>query len=82
MAGSMATTDHPARDNRSAQLADRVARAFRRISWQRIELDPDGHGRGVVFGHRHRRASTLTIPLATARELQRRGVRTIVHRER
>lgn len=78
----MATTDHPARHDGTATLADRVLRAFRRVDWQRIDLGPDGRGHGIVVGHRHRRLATVTIPLATARELQRRGVCTIVHRER
>ena len=78
----MAMINHPARHDGTATLADRVLRAFRRVDWQRIEIDPDGHGHGVVVGHRHRRLATVTVPLDTARELQRRGVRTIVHRER
>jgi hypothetical protein len=78
----MAITDHPARHHPAPSPADGVERAFRRIAWQRIELAPDGTGRGVVVGTAHRRSTTVTVSLDTALELRRRGVKTVVHRER
>ena len=42
-------------------------RAFRRVAWQRIELDAGGRGRGVVVGNRHRLESDLVVDLDTAR---------------
>lgn len=77
----MATTDHPARHAPASNPADQVVRAFRRIAWQRIELDGHGGGRGVVVGTGHRRATSLVVSLRTALELRRRGVHTVVHRE-
>jgi len=76
----MAATDHPTRQHTPADHADAVARCFRRIAWQRIELRAGGGGRGLVTGLRHRLPSTLEVPLDTAIELRRRGVRTVVHR--
>jgi hypothetical protein len=76
----MAAIDHPSRQHGPAAQAARVIRTFRRISWQRIELDAKGHGRGVVTGLRHRLPSTIEVSLETAFELRRRGVRTVVHR--
>jgi hypothetical protein len=78
----MAITDHPARHDLAPNPADEVQRAFRRIAWQRIELFADGSGRGVVVGTGHRRSTSLSVSLDTALELRRRGVKTIVHRER
>ena len=78
----MAITDHPARHDLAPSPADEVERAFRRISWQRIELAADGTGRGIVVGTGHRRSTSVTVSLDTAIELCRRGVRTVVHRER
>jgi hypothetical protein len=78
----MAITDHPARHDPAPSPADEVERAFRRIAWQRIELAADGTGRGVVVGTGHRRSTSVTVSLDTALELRRRGVRTLVHRER
>jgi hypothetical protein len=78
----MAITDHSARHDLAPHPADDVVRAFRRISWQRIELAADGTGRGVVVGTGHRRSTSLIVSLDTALELRRRGVRTVVHRER
>jgi len=74
----MAATDHRPRQQRSDEQADRVIRTFRRISWQRIEVDDDGNGRGLVNGIRHRLPSTLEVSLDTAHELHRRGIRTVV----
>ena len=76
----MAATDHLARHHGPDTQAARVIRTFRRISWQRVELRPDGTGRGVVTGLRHRLPATVEVSLETAWELQRRGVRTVVHR--
>ena len=78
----MAITDHTAPHDLAPNPADDVERAFRRISWQRIELAADGTGRGVVVGTGHRRSTSLVVTLDTALELRRRGVRTVVHRER
>ena len=78
----MATTDHSARHHLPLDPATDVERAFRRISWQRIELAADGTGRGVVVGTGHRRSTSIAVTLDTALELRRRGVRTVVHQER
>ena len=78
----MAIPDHTARHDLAPNPADDVVRAFRRISWLRIELAADGTGRGVVVGTGHRRSTSLVVSLDTALELRRRGVRTVVHRER
>jgi hypothetical protein len=75
----MAATDHLTRQQPPAEQADRVIGTFRRISWQRIEVDGDGHGRCLVHGIRHRLPSTLEVSLETGYELRRRGVRTVVH---
>jgi hypothetical protein len=76
----MAATDHLARLHGPAAQAEHVIRTFRRISWQRIEFDAHGHGRGVVSGVRHRLPSTIEVSLETAYELRRRGVRTVFSR--
>ena len=57
-----------------------VVRTFRRLSWQRIELRADGSGHGVVTGLRHRLPSSVEVSVPVARELQRRGLRTVVSR--
>lgn len=78
----MAITDHLARHDPAHSPADDVERAFRHIAWQRIELAADGTGRGVVVGTGHRRSTSVCVSLDTALELRRRGVKTVVHRER
>jgi hypothetical protein len=76
----MAATDHRARHDAPADQADVVVRSFRRLSWQRIEVRADGTGRGVVTGLRHRLPTSLEVSLPVARELQRRGLRTVTNR--
>ena len=76
----MAATDHPARHESPEQRADRIVRAFRRVSWQRIEVDGAGGGRGLVTGVRHRLPSTVEVPLEVAMVLRRRGVRSVIRR--
>ena len=78
----MAITDHSARHDPTPNPADVVQRAFLRIAWQRIEIADDGSGHGTVVGTGHRRSTSLSVSLETAFELRRRGVRTVVHRER
>ena len=58
----------------SAQAA-RILRAFRHVSWVRID---QAAGRALVVGIRHRLPVSLEVPVAVAAELQRRGVRTVV----
>jgi hypothetical protein len=70
----------PHRTDPASAGADAIVRGFRRIGWQRIDLHADGTGHGTVTGTRHRLPTTVAVPLAVARELQRRGVRTVVHR--
>jgi hypothetical protein len=76
----MAATEHDTRHNAPPTQADVVVRTFRRLSWQRIELHADGTGRGFVTGLRHRLPSTIEVSLPVARELERRGLRTVVNR--
>lgn len=76
----MAAIDHPARHDTADARADRLVRTFRRLSWQRIEVDAEGSGRGLVTGLRHRLPATVEIPLDVALVLRRRGVRTVVRR--
>ena len=76
----MAATDHPARHETADIRADRLVRTFRRVSWQRIEVDPDGEGRGLVTGLRHRLPTTVEVPLDVAMVLRRRGVRSVIRR--
>jgi hypothetical protein len=71
----------PHRADPAAVGADAIVRCFRRIGWQRIDLRADGTGESTLTGMRHRLPTTLAVPLAVAWELERRGVRTIVHRE-
>lgn len=78
----MAILDHPARHAPASHPADEVMRAFRRISWQRIEVGADGTGRATVFGSCHRRSTSLVVSLRTALELRRRGVCTVVRKVR
>ena len=74
----MAATEHDTRQHAPPSQADVVVRTFRRLSWQRIELHADGSGRGLVTGIRHRLPCTLEVSVAVARELERRGLRTVV----
>jgi hypothetical protein len=76
----MAAPDHRTRQHHPASQADLVLATFRRVSWQRIELRADGTGRGLVTGLRHRLPSTIEVTLPVARELQQRGLRTVVAR--
>lgn len=76
----MPATDHPARHESAETRADRIVHTFRRLSWQRIEVGPDGAGRGLVTGLRHRLPATVEVPLDVAVILRRRGVRTVIHR--
>jgi hypothetical protein len=55
-----------------------VLGTFGRVVGQRIELDATGRGRSVVLGVRHRRPASCTVALAVGRELERRGVPTVV----
>jgi hypothetical protein len=68
------------RPDTASSRADAIVRCFRRIGWQRIDLRADGTGQGTLTGTRHRLPTTMAVPLAVARELQRRGIRTVVHR--
>ena len=76
----MAATDHPARHHSAEVRADQLVRSFRRLSWQRIEVRPDGSGRGLLTGMRHRLPTTVEVPLDVALVLRRRGVRSVVRR--
>jgi hypothetical protein len=76
----MPATDHPARHDSAETRAERLLRTFRRLAWQRIEVAPDGTGRGLVTGTRHRLPTTVEVPLDVALVLRRRGVRTVIHR--
>lgn len=76
----MPTLDHPARHESAETRADRLVRTFRRLSWQRIEVRPDGSGRGLVTGLRHRLPTTVEVPLDVAMVLRRRGVRSVIRR--
>lgn len=74
----MAVLDHPSRHQDAETRADRLVRTFRRVSWQRIELDGAGGGRGLVTGLRHRLPATVEVPLDVALVLRRRGVRSVI----
>lgn len=72
------TVEPPTDDLAARRRAAVVLRSFGRIVGQRIELDATGQGRSVVLGVRHRRPTSCTVGLAVGRELERRGVPTVM----
>lgn len=57
-----------------------LRRGFQRLTGQRILLGEDGP-RCTVFGTLHRRPVSEEVPLATAVDLARRGLSTVVRVE-
>lgn len=76
----MAAIDHPARHDSAEARAHRLVGTFRRVSWQRIEVDAAGGGRGLVTGVRHRLPCTVEVPLDVAMVLRRLGVQSVIRR--
>lgn len=61
--------------------AESVLASFGRVVGQRIVLDRSGRPRCMLLGVRHRRPVSCTVGLGVARELQRRGVPTVIAAE-
>lgn len=75
---AMPPAEPPTDDQAARRRAGVVLRSFGRIVGQRIEVDGTGRGHSVVLGVRHRRPASCTVGLAVGRELERRGVPTVV----